>query len=297
MIELHQGDLAIANLGFASDAANRPKHWILVEDSLLGVRHCRFRDPGAASPGVGPVISFVAASSRPIAEKVGPLASATNRPTARLKNCLIWTGGEAIGAEVGRGSVELENCLLISGGPAISLLPTKVAREAFEADLVLERCTLAVDKTSILLGPWPGDPAGPDRPWLISTRRCVFPKTQTSQAGALLQVDIDAMARGVVFWQSSADLYDLTRFLAPTGPQPANIPGADLKKQWIDIWGSQHTRNDIGPNPRRNDQLLRFKDKERLKPGKIQPALLELDAKAHKDEGVDFADLPALPRT
>jgi serine/threonine-protein kinase len=296
MIELHRGDLAIANLGFATDGTNRPLHWIYAEDSLLGLQHCRFREPGTSTPTVGPLIAFVARSAKPIAERVGPLASATNRPTAHLKNCLIWTGGEAISAELGRGVVDLENCLIISGGPAITLLPQKVAAEKFEADLVMERCTIAVDKTSIHLGPWLGDPLGPSRPWLISTRRCVFPKTQTGQSGALLQVDPDAMARGTLFWQSSADIYDLNRFLAPTGTQPSTIPPADLKKQWTDLWGLQHTRTDQGPNPRRNDQLLRYKDKERPKPGKVVPGALELDAKSFKDEGVDFALLPPSPK-
>jgi serine/threonine-protein kinase len=296
MIELHGGDLAIANLGFATDGSNRPLHWVLAEDSLLALRHCRFREPGGPSATVGPLIAFVARSARPIPERTGPFASATNRPTARLKNCLIWTGGEALAVEVGRGVVDLENCLIISGGSAISLLPQKVPNNRFEADLVLERCTIAVDKSSIHLGAWPGDPAGPSRPWLVSTKRCVFPKTQTSQAGALLQVDVDAMCRGALFWQSYADIYDLGRFLAPVGTQPANLPPADLKKQWIDLWGIQHTRTDQGPNPRRNEQILRYKDKEKPKPGKVLPGALELDPKSHKEEGVDFGLLPPSPK-
>jgi eukaryotic-like serine/threonine-protein kinase len=294
MIELHGGDLALANLGFASDGANRPLHWIYAEDCLLALRHCRLREPGISSPTVGPLIAFVARSTTPIPERVGPLASATDRPTARLKDCLIWTGGEAILAELGRGVVALENCLIISGGPAVSLMPQKVARDGFEADLVMDRCTIAVDRTSIHLGAWPGDSGGPSRPWLVSTKRCVFPRTQTGPPGALLQVDPNAMARGTLFWQSFGDVYDITRFLAPTGTQPSSIPAGDLKKQWIDLWGLQHTRNDQGPNPRRADQLLRFKDK--LKPGRVIPGSLELDGNSQKDLGVDFKELPPAPR-
>jgi serine/threonine-protein kinase len=296
MIEIKGGDLAIANLAFASDGTNRPLHWILADDSLLGVRRCRFREPGGASTTSGSLIAFVARSARPIADRMGPLVAVTNRPTARLKDCLIWTGGEAISAEVGRGVVDLENCLIISGGPAITLLPQKVGRNAFEADLVLDRCTIAVDKTSLLLGPWPGDPAGPSRPWLVSTRRCVFPRTQTGTSGALLQVDSDAMARGSLFWQSVSDVYDLGRFVAPIGLQPSVIPPADLKKQWSNLWGQQHARNDIGPNPRRSETLLRY-SKDRPKPGKVLPASLELDPDLHKEMGVDFNHLPPLPRS
>jgi serine/threonine protein kinase len=294
MIEIHGGDLAIANIGFTTDGSNRPLHWIYAQDSILAIKHCRFREPGGTSPTVGPLIAFVARSARPIPARVGPLVSATDRPTARLKDCLIWTGGEALSAELGRGVVEFDNCLIISGGPAIMLLPQKVDRHSFEADLVLDRCTIAVDKTSVHLGPWPGEPLGPSRPWLISTRRCAFPRTQTAQTGALLQVDPDSMSRGTLFWQSFGDVYDLSRFLAPIGTQPSNIPNADLKKQWIDLWGQQHARNDQGPNPRGPNLLLRFKEK--LKPGKLTPGALELEAGAQKDLGVDFKDLPPAPR-
>jgi eukaryotic-like serine/threonine-protein kinase len=300
MFELHGGDLAIANLSFSTEGATRPKHWVLSEDGLLAIRHCRFRDPApntnasisSAAPDLGPLIVFVAKGTAPIPPRVGPFVKETDRPTARLKNCLIWTAGDAISADVGRGVVDLENCLIISGGPAVTLLPRDVARDKFEADLVFDRCTIAVDKTAVFLGPLAGDPTGPSRPWLVSSRRCAFPRTQQPGApGALLQVDADAMARGVLFWQSTSDYYDSHRFLTPTGLQPANSPSAEVKKQWMDIWGQEHTKMDRGPTLRQNEVVLRYKDKEKPKPGKVVPAALELD-KALKDIGVEFKDLP-----
>jgi eukaryotic-like serine/threonine-protein kinase len=296
LIELHKGDLAIDSLAFSSEGATRPRHWILVEDSVLAIRHCRFRDPGASSSTVGSSIAFVARGTAPIPPRVGPLVSSTDRPTARLKDCLIWTGSDAISAEVGRGVVDLQNCLILSGGPAVTLLPQQVDRNKFEADLVLDRCTFAVDKSTILLGPWHGDPAGPTRPWLVWTRRCVFPKPhQTQGSGALLQVDPDAMARGALFWQSSFDAYDVSRFLASTGPPPSVIPATDLKKQWLDLWGAHHTRGDQGPNARRSsDTVIHFKEK--LKTGRIFPGNLEVDQNLQKDMGVNFKNLPSAPK-
>ncbi len=298
MFELKGGDLALANLAFAAEGAVRPKHWVLVEEGLLAIQHCRFRDPGGVGAAhAGAMIAFHARGATPIPPRVGPLTTSTDRPTARLKNCLIWTGGDAISAEVGRGVVALENCLVISGGPAFSLWPQKVDREKFEADLVLESCTIADDRTAVLLGPWPGDPDGPSRPWLVSTRSCVFPRTQVGGAGALLQVDPEAMTRGVLFWQSASDAYDVGRFVAPTGPQPANVPSPDVKRQWMDLWGINHTRRDRGPDPRRNEVVLRYADKDRPKPGKVVPAALELDTKQMKDVGVDFKNLPPAPKS
>jgi hypothetical protein len=300
MIELHGGDLAIANLSFSTEGAPRPRHWVLSEDGLLAIRHCRFRDPApnasASTSDVGPLIVFIAKGTAPISPRVGPLVKETDRPTARLKNCLIWTASDAISASVGRGVVDLENCLIISAGPAVTLLPADVARDKFEADLILDRCTIAVDRTSVLLGPLAGDPTGPSRPWLVSSRRCAFPRTQMAGApGALLQVDVDAMARGVLFWQSSSDYYDSHRFLAPTALPPATSTSVDIKKQWYDVWGVEHTKMDQGPTLRRNEVVLRYKEKDKPKPGRVVPTALELD-KAIKDVGVEFKDLPLTTR-
>ena len=299
MIEVRGGDLALGNLAFGSDGVVRPKHWVRVEDGILAIRHCKFRDLGGIDPAVGAVISFIAPGSTPIAPRAGPLKAPTDYPTARLLNCLVWTGGDAIAAEVGRGVVHLENCLIISGGPAITLLPANVPREKFEADLVLERCTVADDRVGIALGPWPGDPAGPSRPWLVSTRSCLFPKTQREGAlSAMLLVDPVAFARGVLTWHSYGDAYEVGRFLASSVPLPATTtPPADIKRQWVELWGIHHTRGDRGPDPRRIEHVVRYKDKERPRPGKVFPSSLELDQKvtAMKELGVDFKDLPPPP--
>ncbi len=299
LFDLRGGDLAVANLAFATDGLIRPKHWIRVEAGILAVRHCKFRDMGGVSPEVGAMIAFVATDAAPMPPKAGPLRAPTDFPTARLRNCLIWTGGDAIVAEVGRGVVDLDNCLLITGGPAISLLPAKVPSEKFEADLVLDHCTIADDRNAIALGPWPGDPAGPSRPWLVATRSCVFPRTQREgSTGSLLVADPAAFARGALFWHSNSDAYEIGRFITSSGAQPAGLPpAADLKKQWSGLWGAHHTRGDRGPNPRNNDHALRFKGNDRPKPGKVVPASLDLDPKvvAMRGLGVEFKDLPPPP--
>ena len=294
MFEMHGGDLALANLGFSSEGTIRPKHWVLAEDSILAIKHCWFRDPtpGGASAGVAPLIAFLAKGTAPIPKRAGPLVSETDRPTARFKDTLLWTTGDAVTAAVGRGVVDLDNCMIISGGPAFTLQPGDVGRDRFEADLVLNYCTVATDKTSLLLGPMPGEPIGPARPWLVSTRKCAFPRVQPAGgAGALLQVDADAMARGVLFWQSSYDAYDSLHLLVATGPQVANPPSNDVKKQWIDIWGVEHTKGDQGPTARRNETVLRYMDREKPKPGKIVPTALDID-KSVLDCGVAFKELP-----
>ena len=42
--------------------------------------------------------------------------------------------------------------------------------------------------------------------------------------------------------------------------------------------------------------MIRYKDKDRPKPGKVVPWGLELDPKGQKDLGVNFKELPMPPR-
>ncbi len=303
LIELHKGDLTLANLSFSSEGATRPRHWVLVEDSLLAIRHCRFRDPapnaGASTSDVGASIAFIARGTAPIPPRVGPFEKETDRPSARLKNCVIWTAGEAISAEVGRGVIDLENCLILSGGPAVTLLPQQVDRDKFEADLVMERCTIAVeDRTECPARP-PGrrpDGSVPPLARLVPTMR-LPPDADGRGTGRVApgRRRRDGPGRPVL-------AVDIRRLRGqppfpglPIGAlQPADIPPADLKKQWTDLWGAHHTRGDQGPIARRSsDTFIRYK--ERPKPGRVTPTSLELDTQAQKDMGVDFKNLPLDP--
>ncbi len=297
LIEVQGGDLTLADLAFVGDGSRRPDHWVLARGGVLAIRHCRFRDPGLADPRVGAIIAFEAAGVDPMAPVGGPLIQATDRPSAILKDCLIWAGGDGVSAELARGLVQLENSLVIAGGAAITLRPLEAASDRFEADLVLERCTIADEKSGIVLRASPGART-PDRPWLITTRSCIFPKTQRDTSGGLLEVDPETFARGNLFWQSFGDAYEVGRFLAASGPQPSAGPAAaDLKRHWVDLWGSEHTRGDRGPDPRHNDRVVRYKDKDHPKPGRSFPLVFELDPKlpASKDLGVNFRELPAPP--
>jgi hypothetical protein len=161
----------------------------------------------------------------------------------------------------------------------------------------MDRCTIAFERSGVVVEPWTGDPAGPDRPWLVSTHSCVYPRVQREVTGALLLADPASFARGVVFWQSLADHYEMQRFLRTIDPRrAASQPNPDIRKQWVEVWGSQHIRGAIGPTSRRSDHLLQFRGRDWPKPGKVTPESLELDPSYHHDLGARFEDLPLGPR-
>ena len=296
LIELHGGDLAISNLGFATDGVIRTRHWLSLGGSLLALRRCRYRDIGASGEPAGAAIAFEARETRPIPTRSGGFRMATNRPIAALKNCWIGTTAEAIFAEVGRGVVQLENCLIQAGIAAIRLKLAFTRPGDFEADLILENCTLVDDRFGVVLDPTQGGEMVVSRPWLVLSRASVFPRI-AREGGALLGVDPAIFARGALFWQSSNDLYEVSRFLAANGPSTIAVTASpDLKRQWVDLWGINHTRNDRGPDAKKLERIIHFRDKDRSRTSRPTLNQLELDPKLHGKQGVNFKALPPIPR-
>ena len=296
LIEARRGDLALAHLGFSNEVPTRTQHWIRVEDGLLALDRCRYQDSATTPVPPAAAIVLTSRSPDPLPSRIGAFKTSSDRLLASLKDCWINTNGQAIQAEVRRGVIRLENCLVMAGEAAFRLNPVFDSSSGLEADLILENCTILAEHLGLAFDvvAGAGDFAG--RPWLILTRASVFPKSWR-EGGALLGVDPSAFARGAVFWQSSNDTYEVSRFLAPLGPDNSSVGSADLKRHWIDLWGIIHTRGDRGPDSRRSDRVLTFRDKDR--PRSTRPSLnqLELDPKAHKDQGVDFRSLPPIPRS
>ncbi len=172
-------------------------------------------------------------------------------------------------------------------------------RGRFEADLVLDHCTLASESNIIRLGTWLGRDPGPDRPWLVTSTNCAFLGSYERRVSetVLLRVDEEAMAHGTVFWQGSGDAVDVDAFTAAVDEQ---LPGRsrDVGLQWTNFWGSSHQSEVTGPRLGSNLPSVRFL--ERLKPGRVEPADLILDPSYHLyrpqlDVGADLS-LQAISR-
>ena len=295
LIEVVRGDLAMAHLGFSNEGSTRTEHWLRVEDGLLALKRCRYRDtPTTAEPSSAAIV-LTARSRGPLPPRVGSFQNPSDRLLADLQDCWINTTGAAIQAEVRRGVVRLENCLILAGEAAFRLNPVFDSASGLEADLILENCTVLAERLGVAVASAPGSGEFAGRPWLIWTRASAFPKSWR-EGGALLGVDPAAFSRGAVFWQSSNDIYEVSRFVTPLGTDSASVGSADLKRHWMDLWGINHTRGDRGPDARKSDRVMTFRDKDR--PRYTRPGLsqLELDPKAHKDLGVDFRALPPIPR-
>jgi serine/threonine-protein kinase len=303
LISVKGGDLVLTGVEMVRDAAARLKVLIRVEDGHLVVNHCRLRsDPryGAAernAPGGG-LIDFHAPTTRPLADRPGPFDKPFDKPVCRILDSVLITSGDALSADLGRGTIALTQCA-VAAGNAFVLAPAKVARARFEADLLIERCTIAAEKAFVTLGPWPGSTPGPDRPWLVISRDSAYMTSYTppSRESVLLKVEPHSLAQGSLFWQGHNDAYEVTNFTARADKPLAINAHPDVYRQWISVWGGNHFRNATGPTARAS-RTVRLQGQ--LKAGNVTPGELALDPNDHPgrselDLGVDLRRLQVTP--
>ena len=143
-----------------------------------------------------------------------------------------------------------------------------------------------------------GECAGPDRPWLISSRNCAFLASgnRATRETLLLRCDADALANGTVCWQARDDAAEVDWFLcAGESPLPANRT-RDVQQQWVQFWGRNHMGRVMGPRAG-SQPSVRFRDRGRG--GQVvEPADLVLDPGYHPDRpelnvGADLSRLGA----
>ncbi len=296
IFELHQGDLAISNVGFANEGIDRTRHWIYLEDGLLALQRCRYRDLGPGEDTAGAAIVFSARSAQTAGKRAGGFASVPNLPLLGMKDCWINSSKEFVQAVILRGVVRVENSLIEAGDLAIRLQPEIHPGSKLEADLVLENCTIATDRSGVVLDPSRAEGEFAGRPWVIFSRASAFPRAWR-RGGALLEVDPRIFTQGSLFWQSSYDLYEVSRFLRPIeGAESNGTQSNDLKRNWIDLWGINHTRGDRGPDSQKIEHILTYRERDRPKSTRPSLAQLELDPAVHKDRGANYKALPPLPR-
>jgi serine/threonine-protein kinase len=256
LISLKGGSLAATGLRLTRDGSARLKHLILVERGHLILTRCRLNAPGAVENGGGALITFDAPGSQPLEctpEGNGPFEHRFDRPTCRIVDSLLSTGGDVLTAGIGRGLVALSQCAVIAGRTAFVLKPGHLARHRLEADLWLDRCTVASEKDVVSIGPWRGSEPGPDRPWLVSTRQCAFFGTyehtsSRTRESVMLRADAESLAHGTLFWQSSQDALAVPHLVALGDSAPPSGRRDDTSIQWMSLWGRAHvsTSTELG---------------------------------------------------
>jgi serine/threonine-protein kinase len=305
LIELKGGALILSHVILRHDESSRLSHLIHIEEGHLVLSQCQITAPAPSGDFAGNLIAFGSISTRPYPDDPSrPLfASRVDRPVCRLDESVLITGGTALSAELGLGLVALTQCAVAAGVTGVELRPSRVARRRFDADLVLDSCTMTSERAIVRLGPWSGLAPGPDRPWLVTSRNCAFLAMYDRKARetVLLRADADALARGAVSWQASNDAADVDFFIAAGDGPPRQVRSRDVQLQWVHFWGYNHMNGRMtGPRGAGSAHSVRFWEK--LRPGRVEPVDLILNPDYHPDRdrltvGADLGRLGIRPRT
>ena len=278
LIELHGGALVLSHVFLRHDPVSRAESLLALEDSHLILYRCQLTVPQGSGAAASDLIAFRAPWTQPMADHPGNAVfqGTVDRPVCRLIDSILIANRTALRVVSGRGLVALTRCAVASDETAIELDPSRVVRRSFWADLWLDRCAILAARSIVGLGPWPGVPAGPDRPWLVNSRNCAFLglAEARSRDSGLLHVDADAYAGGCLFWQADGDAFDLDHAVtagapAPNAPRRGELP---IDRQWETFWASHHVSRTV-TYPR----ATAIRARRRPRAGQIDPADLDLD--------------------
>ena len=312
LIEVQGGALVLSGLVLRHDPESRLTELISAQDAHLVLSRCQLTVP-PSSPGMtGGLIAFRAATteSRP-SDRVHPVFdSPVDRPVCRIVNSVLISNGTALRAELGRGLIALTQSAVAGGESALELVPARVSRNRFEADLSIDRSTIVSDRTIIRLGAWPGLLPGPDRPWLISSRSCVFwtlsDRRVRDRDAVLLRADADALAGGALFWQARNDVNELDLVTAAGDTPPPPNRARDAQLQWVNLCASNHMNPVSGPHGVNGAHIVQFLERLRLgravRVEELVPADLILEPDHHSgrselDVGADLTLQGIAPRS
>jgi serine/threonine-protein kinase len=278
LIELHGGALVLAGVVLRHDPSSRLESLIAAEDGDLVLFHCQFTVP-PGSGTAGGLIAFRASTRTKPSDPRSPLFQpAVDRPVCRLIESTLIANGTAVRAELGRGLIALSQTAVAAGETALDLIPSRVARSRFGADLVLEESTIAAERSVIRLGPWPGLPPGPDRPWLVTSKSSAFLSLsdRRPRETVMVRADADALARGTLFWESAGDALEVDLLMAAGDAPVSPSKVRDIPFQWAHFWGPNHVRGLVAA-PRGAGGLPSIRPRNPLRAGRIEPADLFLE--------------------
>lgn len=300
LISVKRAELSITGARLTGTPKSGLPVLISVNHGNLTLDKCQLIGPAGEESVGGGLIAFRSDGTRPFPAR----GAIGDRSSCVITNCVLMTGGDALSIDLGSGLVTLSNCGIVSGSNALVLIPQPVRRDRFDADLVLDRCTIAAFENLVVLKGWTGLPPGPDRPWVLKSSDCLFSDAfqragQSQSRGVLLRTQVDGLAKGVLAWESSRDVYDLTLFTAGGDAKPLSVSRSDVRRAWVDLWGPRHIETPSGFTPGGTIPAARFLV-DRLKPLELEPGDLALDpsyprGRKSMDVGADLAKMGIAP--
>jgi hypothetical protein len=269
LIETQGGALILEGARFHTYGSGPPAPLIRATGGTVRIQNCVFTSPLRG-----------AATSQPLLVLEGPAAGRGIR--ADCVESWFSTGATALKLAVAQGMVRLSGCAIVAGQQGIDLVPLAAGSDRFQADLILDRVTIVSERDLFRLENWTGEPAGPARPWVVTSYRSALIDqfdhgTSPARLGVLLRADPESFARGVLAWQGTEDLYAVDRYVIGGNaiPDPSQRYRPSFQQQWLRLWGPAHLDRCQGTEGRASDLPVRLRI-GKLKPGQVTRGDLEL---------------------
>jgi eukaryotic-like serine/threonine-protein kinase len=235
LVELDGGSLDVigANLRLPEGAAAGLPYLLKVRGGDLRLSRCRLEGPRFAVPdGFRGLVCLEGSGD--------PAPDAARR--CSVSECLLESGRAAAEVRGVGARLVLRQSLLVSGADALRFLPGDALRDRASVGCLLERVTIAAKGAAVRLGDAPQ--AGVVRdPVVLQTLHCAFlnPFMDRPNRAGLLLAEGDALAHGLLVWQSDGDVYDrrLHYGAAAAGALPARAEPFDA---WARLWGTNGVR-------------------------------------------------------
>lgn len=274
VIDVQGADLILSGVRLARSGSSGTNLLVRVEGGHLVLDRCRL--DGREGGGGRPLLLFRSAVTRDLPDRPIARLPRSDRPICRLVDSLLISHGDAIAAELARGALDLTNCVIVAEGSAFTLRPEPVRRDRFEADLILDHCTMVVDRAVVGPARWPGARPGPDRPWLIWSRNNAFldifqrGDARAPRTGSMVRAgESEALAVGAFAWQSTGDAFEMTHDVVATGGVPP-APKGDFLPRRRRFWGPAHVQDAQARTKADKQPAVRL-GAARLRPGELNP--------------------------
>jgi serine/threonine-protein kinase len=236
LIEMDGGSLDVIGLNLrlpeGGAAAGLP-YLLKVRGGDLRLSRCRLEGPRFAAPAGHRAVACLEGS--------GSAAPDAARRCSVTDSVLV-SGRGAVEVRGTGARLVVRQSLLVSAADALHFVPGAALRDRAAVGCLLERVTVAAKGAAVRLADAPS--AGVVRdPVIFQTLHCAFlnPFMDRPNRAGLLLCEGDALARGLLVWQSDGDTYDrrLVFGAAAVGALPARAEPFDA---WARLWGSNGVR-------------------------------------------------------
>jgi hypothetical protein len=234
LIEVGKGDVEILGgvLRLPDTLGARCPPWLLeVRGGDVRLAGCRLEGPVRNPPG----------SYRGLVHLVGSGEGAADKARACLVHqAVLLSGRDGFFLDGVGAGLRLRQSLLVANGVGVHLaLGTKFAGRA-NALCLLDHTTVAAKEVVVRLADSPTSLA-PVEPTVVQSRHCAFLNPFRIGRPGLLLYEGDALARGLLVWQSQDDFWDRRLYFVATASRALPERPQGLAS-WLRLWGANVRR-------------------------------------------------------